>query len=187
MSDLHGGCALKSNKGNKNTVRRVRINFAGTTGRLMAGAFGDWVEIKSRPSLRVNMAQEVRSPADIVVPTSDFGVPPEREFKAALKAIAERLLAGGVVFVGCGYGIGRTGTMVAAVCKLNRKIQFVLGDTDSHDDDPVEDARYVYLPYAVETAAQEEFVRSLSVSWLARRLLLRMNPMLVFDNRFWKI
>lgn len=173
--------------------RRVELHFANLpkTGTLFGGAFRDAgrMKVTGAKLYRVNMAQEIRKPADIVVPTQDFGTPPEGIFKHALLKAAKHLIRGGVVYVGCGYGIGRTGTFIAAMCKLNREVLYLTRRAKQVGDDaildPVQDARRVYLPNAVETEAQEEFVRNLNVTGLARRLAFRIKPTVVLDKRFY--
>jgi protein-tyrosine phosphatase len=135
------------------------------------------------------MAPEVKAPSDLVVPTRDFGVPPEELFKFALHAAATRLIKGGHVYVGCGYGIGRTGTFIAALCKLNREVLYLTrrgrGLGDDAVRDPVEEARRCYLERAVETTEQAKFVRGLDLFWLSRRIAARIKPTVLFDKRLY--
>lgn len=173
------------------TPRLVPLDFGYAGGRVYAGPYRSVYrssEISNR-ALLINMAAEIRQPADITIPTHDFGVPPDGIFRHALFKAGRQLLSGGIVFVGCGYGIGRTGVFLAALCKVNRELLYVLrrgrelGDDAKRD--PVEEVRALYLPAAVETEAQACFVRGLGVRTITRRLAVREKPAVLFDNRFW--
>lgn len=174
------------------TVRKAQLDFAYAGGSLLGGPYSQVKRVRYPPSggmLRINMAPEVKAPADLVVPTRDFGVPPEELFKFALHAAAKTLIKGGQVYVGCGYGIGRTGTFIAAMCKLNREVLYLtrrgrgLGDDSLMD--PVSEVRERYLDRAVETTEQAQFVRGLDLFWVARRIAVRIKPTVVFDKRFY--
>jgi len=93
------------------------------------------------------------------------------------------------VFVGCGYGIGRTGTFLAGLCKLSQDVRYLLRDVDlsarDADYDAVRDVRERYLPHAVETREQRAFVDRLDVRPLARRIARKQKPWVVFDKRYW--
>lgn len=168
--------------------RLVRLDFAYAGGHLYAGPF-KYAGQTGGHVYKVNLAQELKYPADIVVPTVDFGVPPEGLFKHALLQAAKHLASGGSVYAGCGFGIGRTGTFVAALCKLNREVLWLTRRAKNLGDDamtdPVAEARSVYLPSAVETDAQQAFVRDLDVAGIARRVAFRMQPSILFDKRWW--
>ncbi len=86
--------------------------------------------------------------ADILLSVPDFGLPEPVAFRAAL----ERLLAAmpeKPVFVGCRAGLGRTGTAIACLARLC-----------GVEEDAVAWVRRHYDPRAVETPAQEAFVRA---------------------------
>jgi hypothetical protein len=184
---------LKHNSHNLPRVRVARMTFAYAGGLVYGGPYADLGSVPNpRPPLgllRINMAPEVKAPSDLLVPTRDFGVPPEELFKFALHAAAKTLVTGGTVYVGCGYGIGRTGTFIAALCKLNREVLYLTrrgwGMGDDAVRDPVEEVRELYLERAVETREQAQFVRSLDLFWVARRIAARIKPTVLFDKRFW--
>lgn len=173
--------------------QRVPLNFANGDGLLYAGSYRDQPSMKlvtyQTRLLRVNMAAEIDRPADIVVPVADFGVPPTDKFMEALYQSSLYLVRGDAVFVGCGYGIGRTGTFLAALCALNREVLWItrrasrLGD-DAYMD-PVAEIRKLYHPAAVETDEQAAFVRSLHYRDTARRIALRTKPLVLLDKRYW--
>lgn len=183
MKNLHTSRATR--------VREVYLNFANSAGgKVFGGPFSEWRGAKRLPKvLLINMAEEARQPADITVPTQDFGVPPMQPFKSALVAAAQHLLKDGSVFVGCGYGIGRTGTFLAGLCKLHQEVLYLLRQSNTFSDhlkyDAVQDVRDRYLRNAVETQAQREFVERLDVTGMARRIAFRLRPTVVFDKRFW--
>ena len=135
------------------------------------------------------MASEIRAACDIAVPCVDFGVPNERVFRQALHLAATNLVNGKRVFIGCGYGIGRTGTFLAALAKLHHEVLWRVRSASESGEivviDPVEEIRDVYYKGAVETKEQADFVRLLDVQWLARWLAFRIKPTSVFDKRFW--
>jgi protein-tyrosine phosphatase len=173
---------------------RVELDFAYGGGKLFAGPYREWVNIQRNLTdlntlFRVKLAEEITGESDMVVPVRDFGVPPEGPFKAALYEAGVRLMDGKDVFAGCGFGIGRTGTYIAALCKLHREVVYILRRSrqggDDVETDPVEEARDLYRSTAVETEDQELFVRELDLSRVARALAFRKKRLVVLDKRFW--
>jgi len=168
--------------------RLVRLSFANRAGSLFGGPYRNH-DMVPEGTFKVKMASEIRAVCDIAVPCVDFGVPNERVFRHALQLAATNLVSGKRVFVGCAYGIGRTGTFLAALAKLHREVLWrtctapELGDDAVSD--PVEEVRDLYYKGAVETREQADFVRLLDVSWLARWLAFRIKPASIFDKRFW--
>ncbi|MGH3871235.1 MAG: protein-tyrosine phosphatase family protein [Pseudonocardiaceae bacterium] len=79
----------------------------------------------------------------------DFGVPRDDQLAAAAVSHAyQRARSGQLVEVGCGAGIGRTGTVIACMAIL-----------DGHpSDDAVAWTRRHYRPRAVETPGQRRWV-----------------------------
>lgn len=168
--------------------RLVRLAFANRGGSLFAGPYRTHHSL-SKGTFKVKMASEIRAACDVSVPCVDFGVPDKRVFKHALSLAAANLVAGRKVFVGCGYGIGRTGTFLAALAKLHHDVLWRTRSVSALDDvailDPVQEIRDAYYRGAVETKEQADFVRLLDVKWLARWLAFRIKPTSVFDKRFW--
>lgn len=95
-------------------------------------------------------------------PITDFGIPTEAGMRATLDTIASALAGGGVVYLHCQAGIGRTGTVAAcwlveqgataedALAALARKFKA--------------NAKSAWVSRTPETEAQREFVRR----WVAR-------------------
>lgn len=112
---------------------------------------------------KLKMAKEQPGHADYVVALRDFTAPtPKQLLDAADRAIAAAL-TGKTVYVGCAGGIGRTGTMMAAILKVF--------DPTAH---PVKLVREAYLSYAVETKEQEQVLYDIDVADLRKRTLSRM-------------
>jgi hypothetical protein len=83
----------------------------------------------------------------------DFGLPSDLDaFRESLRDALERARRGERVEIGCWGGHGRTGTALACLA--------VLAGTPNHD--AVDLVRSSYCEKAVETAAQEAFVRAFS-------------------------
>lgn len=108
---------------------------------------------------------------DIVVEVEDFSTPdPDAIRLAALLGLQQALLNLKPVYVGCGFGIGRTGTMLGLMARI----------ATPWIQSPVEFVRRTYYAQAVETKEQREMVERLNVSkasalyqrwiWRKRRL-----------------
>ena len=83
----------------------------------------------------------------------DFGLPADVDaLRRDLRALLAQARRGDVVELGCWGGHGRTGTALACLAVL----------TGTAPDEAVPWVRERYCPRAVETPAQEEFVRSFS-------------------------
>ena len=90
----------------------------------------------------------------------DYGVPDD----AALRAVLTEMLAAmraapdGAYHIGCKAGLGRTGTAMACLAILAGAVE----------GDPVAWLRAAYNAEAIETPAQEDFVRRFARAGLAR-------------------
>jgi hypothetical protein len=181
MKKFHKGYDHRDN------VKLSSLDFAHGGGHVWGGPYRAASMVPGK-AFRINMAKEVVGRADLLVPTVDFGLPNVELFKFALLEAGRRLMRGESVFVGCGYGYGRTGTFIAVLYKLNREVLYLLRRGDFGDCaflDPVYEVRKGYRPEAVETAAQEAFVRDFDTWGLARRLAFREKPPVLFDKRLW--
>jgi hypothetical protein len=123
----------------------------------------------------VKMAQEIQAYAEINVPVKDFGTPDPEAFKLALYRAYALLIGRTNLYVGCMGGIGRTGTFLAGMAKVMSEFRRI-----SHRPgfDPVLYVREHYLSHAVETKAQEKFIRDLDVVDVARWLKATQTAML---------
>ncbi len=114
----------------------------------------------------VKMAVEIFEPCAIDIPTRDFNVPDE---KVLLRGVVEgfvRMLRGQHLYVGCMGGIGRTGLYMAAMAK----VMFVAGFID---EPPIEYVRKYYIPHAVETTQQIQYINNLEVDVIAKWLMTK--------------
>ncbi|NBQ75621.1 MAG: phosphatase [Acetobacteraceae bacterium] len=85
------------------------------------------------------------------VDVPDFGLPDEAALRAALTDMLAALRAApdGAYHIGCKAGLGRTGTAMACLAIMAGAVE----------GDPVAWLRTAYNPEAIETPAQENFVR----------------------------
>lgn len=81
----------------------------------------------------------------------DFGVPDVAALRGVLMAMLEAMRArpGDTFHIGCRAGLGRTGLAMACLARMAGAVE----------GDPVAWLRACYVPEAIETPAQEAFVR----------------------------
>jgi hypothetical protein len=108
----------------------------------------------------VKMAEEIRAPNQVSVPTRDFGVPKTSALDNGVKLTVQAVLSGQQVYVGCMGGKGRTGLFLAVLAKA-------FGVKN-----PVEYVRKHYYEHAVETKEQYAFVTHYQVP---RQVLLSIS------------
>lgn len=94
----------------------------------------------------VKMAAEIASPCAVDIPVRDFCVPSVALATNGLRLTVGHILKGEPVYVGCMGGIGRTGLLLALLAKA------------WGIPDPVAYVRANYIPHAVETQEQKNFV-----------------------------
>lgn len=105
--------------------------------------------------LRILLASELRHlPHDMLVPAEDFGLPDKKAMRFAIREAIRVAANGGTIAIGCMGGIGRTGTFLGCLQR-----------TLSPFSDGVDEVRAAYLKYAIETKAQEAFVRGYRDWW----------------------
>jgi len=129
--------------------------------------FGKYYEVyggpyRNRPQhmVGVNMAKELAHLESAVgIPTRDFDVPMLTDLHNGLEDAIEHLMDDSPVYVGCMGGIGRTGLFLAILVKA-------FGVKD-----PVAYVRKNYLPHAVETRQQQEYVTKFKPSHRATQMV----------------
>jgi hypothetical protein len=132
------------------TIKTFQIklppHLGGGIGILAGGPYSEVGNIATT-SFKVNLEHKIKKDADVTLIVPDFSLPSDpKAFDDAVVAAAQALADGKVVVAGCMGGIGRTGTFYAAL----------LGALGS--ESPISTLRSMYLPHAVETADQQEFV-----------------------------
>ena len=96
---------------------------------------------------------------DVHLPIRDFSVPTDMfRVEMAVRDTLRAAIRGKPVYVGCMGGWGRTGLFLALLAKA------------AGVDDPVAYVRKYYTPRAVETRAQEQFVKDFDVTKLRKWL-----------------
>ena len=111
----------------------------------------------------VKMAEEIDHPHMVDIPTKDFSVPEVNVLKAGIVKALMAMINEEDVYAGCMGGIGRTGIFLAALAKVQieyRKTKHRAG----RGEDPVAYVRQHFIPHAVETAEQKQYIADLDVS-----------------------
>jgi protein-tyrosine phosphatase len=112
----------------------------------------DWEIPKRAPGLYEALARHGMTLVRFPVP--DFGAPSDiRAFADVLTDVQARLRSGQGVLAHCNAGLGRTAVLLAALLK-----------GCGFEGDAVEEIRRIYQLRAMETPAQEAFVRGLAFS-----------------------
>lgn len=127
---------------------RTRTVHGGPAKEAPAGAFKVDLTGGARPDPREGT----------VLDWPDFGLPDGSEVEILLFEALRALVNGRPLYVGCGWGRGRTGTFLALLAKI-------LGEKQ-----PVLFVRTNYLAEAVETSEQKNFVGAADVETLQRDL-----------------
>jgi hypothetical protein len=124
----------------------------------------------------VKMAEEINHPHMVAVDTRDFSVPEVSDLKKGIVKALMAMINEEDVYAGCAGGIGRTGIFLAALAKVQieyRKSKHRAG----RGEDPVLYVRKHFIPHAVETKQQEEFIANLDVSDIVEWLNVTQNAM----------
>jgi hypothetical protein len=132
--------------------------------------FGGPYNDRTTKYIGVNLAAEIKKPADIVCPTQDFSVPDTQQLTEALLQTVDKIVDGYPVYVGCMGGRGRTGLFLAILAKA-------FGVKS-----PVTYVRQNYFAHAVETAEQQLFVADYEIP-KGIRTRLRKAWLLAFFSR----
>ena len=124
----------------------------------------------------VKMAEEIDHPHMVAVDTKDFSVPEVSDLKRGILKALMAMINEEDVYAGCMGGIGRTGIFLAALAKVQieyRRSKHRAG----RGEDPVLYVRKHFIPHAVETKQQEEFIANLDVSDIVEWLNVTQNAM----------
>jgi len=111
----------------------------------------------------VKMAIEIDHPHDVSVPTRDFCVPEVSDLRAGVVRALMAMINGQEVYAGCMGGIGRTGLFLAALAKVQieyRRSKHRKG----RGEDAVGYVRQHFIPHAVETQEQKQYIEDFDVS-----------------------
>jgi protein tyrosine phosphatase len=92
----------------------------------------------------------------IFIPTQDFQTPDETMFRLGLVQSIARIQKGELIYVGCMGGIGRTGLFMAGLAKV-MGVKDVIAHVRNH-----------YLPTAVETQQQQDYINNLYLEDIAK-------------------
>ena len=128
---------------------RLELLLAGQRISISGGPFDAMPEGARGLCLEAGAARAAEAEWQLDVP--DYGVPDEAGLRAILAQMLEAMRAApdGAYHIGCKAGIGRTGTVMACLAIMAGAVE----------GDPVAWLRAAYQPEAIETPAQEEFVR----------------------------
>ena len=119
---------------------------------------GPFTACRNPDTVKINLALENQMPFDYGLHIPDFGVPTDKkQFESVVMMALHHGLTGDEVFVGCGAGLGRTGTFLSCVAKvmLDYKKRVHLKGRGEH---PIHYVRRWYDHGAVETGGQVRFI-----------------------------
>jgi len=134
------------------------LSLDGAPIRITGGPFDTLPDGARGLCLQARAARSAEAAWRLDVP--DFGLPDE----AALRGVLQQMLAemraapDGAYHIGCKAGLGRTGTAMACLSIMAGAVE----------GDPVAWLRAAYNAEAIETPAQEDFVRRFARAGLAR-------------------
>lgn len=126
---------------------------------------GEWSTNSAIRPLGVSLLESPPTPATAInalyMPIEDFSVPRDQALvELVVKRVIKHAMSGGLVYVGCMAGRGRTGLFLSLLAKI-------AGETA-----PVAYVRKHYYRHAVETSTQEAYVAAFDVrpyrGWLLR-------------------
>jgi len=128
---------------------RLELPLDGKLISISGGPFDAMPEGARGLCLEAGAARAAEAEWQLDVP--DYGVPDEAGLRAILAQMLEAMRAApnDAYHIGCKAGLGRTGTAMACLALMAGTV----------NGDPVAWLRAAYNPEAIETLAQEEFVR----------------------------
>ncbi|MCA3301531.1 MAG: hypothetical protein ING03_06295 [Roseomonas sp.] len=135
---------------------RLELPLAGQRISISGGPFDAMPEGARGLCLEADAARIGEAEWRLDVP--DYGVPDEAALRAVLAQMLEAMRAApnDAYHIGCKAGIGRTGTVMACLAIMAGAVE----------GDPVAWLRTAYFQGAIETPAQEAFVRSFTLTGL---------------------
>lgn len=163
-------------------TRGIPVTFGGVEAIVFGGPFP-----KFKPGTRrlfsVKMAAEIDHPHDVSVPTEDFSVPDRHDMEEGLKRAITAIFQGKDVYAGCKGGIGRTGLFMGCMTKVMTDYAEMLGHPVQSPKDPVLYVRKHYLPHAMETKEQQDYVRNFDTAPIIRHIKNLTAPRIMFKDR----
>lgn len=111
----------------------------------------------------VKMAVEIKQTCNVDIPTVDYDVPAVSDLRSGVVKALMGMINGEEIYAGCWGGIGRTGLFLAALAKVQieyRKAKHRPG----RGEDPVLYVRKHFIPHAVETQQQKDYIENFDVS-----------------------
>jgi protein-tyrosine phosphatase len=133
---------------------RLELPLAGQRISISGGPFDAMPEGARGLCLEAGAARVAEAEWQLDVP--DYGLPDEVALRAVLQQMLEAMRAApnDAYHIGCKAGIGRTGTVMACLAIMAGAVE----------GDPVAWLRAAYFQGAIETPAQEAFVRGFAAT-----------------------
>lgn len=138
----------------------IPVEVGPIKGKVFGGRFKLY-EQGTRRLVGVKMAAEIDHPCEISIPTEDFSIPEEEAMVTGIILALSAMKDGHDVYAGCMGGIGRTGLFMGVMAK----VMFDYEARQIHSNlqpvaDPVMFVRKHYIPHAIETQEQQDYVRT---------------------------
>ena len=176
----------------KQVPKPVGFTIFGRPTKLWAGAFEYWPTMPQY-TYRVSMLEH-DSDADLHIKTEDFSVPDVSTLESGVATVVRKLLWGQMVYVGCGWGIGRTGLFLAALQKAEMlaRLRFTRESWDHKTVArvAVSEVRERYNPAAVEKPIQHAYLADLQVKTGVERLAFYQmvtRPWTLWNNEAYRL
>ncbi len=133
---------------------RLALPLNGARVSITGGPFDALPEAARGLCLEARAARSAEAAWRLDVP--DFGLPDEAGLRDVLQQMLAEMRAApdGAYHIGCKAGLGRTGTAMACLALMAGAVE----------GDPVAWLRAAYHPEAIETPAQEDFVRGFTLT-----------------------
>lgn len=168
----------------------IPVSIGPIHGFVFGGPFRKYVP-DTRRLVGVKMAAEIDHPHEISIPTEDFSIPDHKDMEIGIIDALGHMMQGNDIYVGCMGGIGRTGLFMGCLAKVMKDCDAVGIRSEARVDDPVKWVRQHYIPHAIETRDQQDFVRTFDTSMIvdfvqeATRVEVEVKEVPVFPP-FWQ-